>query len=625
MWSKINRQAIVKTGLLVSCLAFLFLLVIITKSTIFKCIISIIPLSVVVIKKADILDIIKNYIRPVYIAFSILLCSAFGCNFYEMNLGLGSTASVSNYIGITHEYFVLFLTVIGVVAAVPAVTVCISYFISISISDFKFQKNKDTLVREGLCKFSAKKSIIIIIIAYLAGVSAILRANFNYIDDMGRVASGYKQWETFSRVISCAFSTFFHMDSYLTDVSPMLQIIALIILAFTGILLLYIIFERTFFSIWELIALIPLALNPYFLECISYKYDAPYMAISVFGGIFPLLFRKKSAIIYILASVIGSVIVCTSYQASTGIYPMIVILLILRMWYAGEPVKRIGIFCLQSVLGFGVGIGFFKFVIMIPANRDVSNALPAIKDFLPNFIENLKDYYVLVKNDFKVWWLFLILAMAVIFVLRCTWSSKQNKAVSFVLASLAVGLFGLLCFGMYPALLLPQYAPRAMYGFGIMITILSIVIAEKGQCFLYKMPAIVLSWTFFVFAFTYGNALYVQKEYTDFRITQVIGDLNDMDVFLADEPVIVQISGRIQQSPILRSMPQDYAMLNRLIPITFRESWGWGLCGFYQYYDLKNVVRDSSIDLTTYNLPIISDHMYHTIRGNDKYILVELK
>jgi hypothetical protein len=72
-------------------------------------------------------------------------------------------------------------------------------------------------------------------------------------------------------------------------------------------------------------------------------------------------------------------------------------------------------------------------------------------------------------------------------------------------------------------------------------------------------------------------------------------------------------------------MPQNYQMLNRLVPITFRENWDWGEFGFFNYYGLKNVVLDEDIDLTTYDLPIIEEHMYHTIRGKDNYILIELK
>jgi hypothetical protein len=153
-----------------------------------------------------------------------------------------------------------------------------------------------------------------------------------------------------------------------------------------------------------------------------------------------------------------------------------------------------------------------------------------------------------------------------------------------------------------------------------------VMMAEQGNVIVVKVPVVSFSWILLVFAFTYGNALYTQKEYTDFRINQVIEDLNDLDVFNTGEKMTVQISGSIGYSPIIANMPQNYQMLNRLIPITFRtSSWTWAGYGFYHYYGLKNVISNGAIDLTTYDLPIIEEHMYHTIRGKDNYILIELK
>ena len=66
-------------------------------------------------------------------------------------------------------------------------------------------------------------------------------------------------------------------------------------------------------------------------------------------------------------------------------------------------------------------------------------------------------------------------------------------------------------------------------------------------------------------------------------------------------------------------------VLSRLVPITFRETWMWGLKGFYNYYGLKNVKEDSAIDLTAYDLPLVKDGMYHSIYCDDNYVLVKLK
>ena len=140
-----------------------------------------------------------------------------------------------------------------------------------------------------------------------------------------------------------------------------------------------------------------------------------------------------------------------------------------------------------------------------------------------------------------------------------------------------------------------------------------------------KIPAVVLSWVFFVFAFTYGNALSVQKDYTDFRTQLVISDLQEMEAFQSDTPVTVQLSGSIGNAPVLRNMPQNYQMLNRLIPDTFGGGDDLTQYGFYCYYGMRNVVWNPDVDLREMDLPVVEDNMYHTIRGEGSCVLVELK
>ena len=131
---------------------------------------------------------------------------------------------------------------------------------------------------------------------------------------------------------------------------------------------------------------------------------------------------------------------------------------------------------------------------------------------------------------------------------------------------------------------------------------------------------------FIGFSFTYGNALSEQINWTNFRVASVIQDLNDLDVFKTDEIKTVQLDGNIGKSPVINNMPQDYQMLNRLVPTTFGGTdWYWQQEYFYSYFGLKNVKWDVTKDLTAYDLPVIKDTMYHTIKGNDEYVLIELK
>ena len=121
----------------------------------------------------------------------------------------------------------------------------------------------------------AGRAVLILFAVYVIGFSAVLRTNFYYMDDNGRAAFGYKTWDYFGRYLSTGFSSLLHMGDYLTDIAPLPQLTALLIMAVSGVLLLYIFFDRTLFTLWELAAVVPLGLNPYFLECLSFRFDAP--------------------------------------------------------------------------------------------------------------------------------------------------------------------------------------------------------------------------------------------------------------------------------------------------------------------------------------------------------------
>lgn len=474
------------------------------------------------------------------------------------------------------------------------------------------------------------KPTFIMFMIYLVGIVAILRANFYYIDDAGRNFSGYIAWSSlYSRYISDLLSPFIHGDIYLTDISPLTQIISVLLLAVASIVVLHLITEKKKFSFFEYISVIPLGLSPYFLECLSYKYDAPYMALSVLAAVFPVLFHKKGKCIYALACVICTLIMCTTYQASSGIFPMLVIVLALIKWNRKEDIKSIFQFVITSMLWYVAALLIFKSYLMVSVDDSYSNTtMPTLLNVIPTVLNNLKAYIYNIISDFKIEWKIATVLICLSMVYVMIRDSKQRKGtVLFVtIISLIIMLF--VSFGIY--LLLEELArpPRTMYGFGAFIAFVACVVATAPKVVPSKLICLCLSWMFFVFSFTYGNALFVQKTYTDFRIQRAIDDIVDLDIIKNKEDasdITMQIEGSIGRSQAIRNMPQDYQMLNRLIPITFREEWYWGRYGFSYYYGLHDIKWDDSIDLTTYDLPVLEDNIYHTIRGSKNYILLELK
>ena len=558
-------------------------------------------------------------VSPGCLGLSLVLLSGFGCNFYNTWLDSSYMGKLAGLLGLQVEVFLASGTCLGILAAMPAFSCALHWFLEAGKAEFAENK----LPSSG--EIPAGKAVWILFAVYAVGISAILRADFLYRDDFGRNFFGYKQWDYFSRYLSTALATLVHTGDYLVDIAPLPQLLAMLIMAASAVLLLRILYDRSRFFWWELAAVVPLGLNPYFLECVSYRFDAPYMAVSVLCGLVPLLYRSRNSWAYLPASAMGVLAVCTSYQAATGVFPMLVIVLAMRMLHRGDSLPNAAKFCLKSAVGYGLGLVFFKQVIMKPADAGyVTNSMPSLGNLIPNTLGNLKRYYLLIMSDFKPLWLALTVLLAVSFLIVTARGAKQKKGAALAASALALVLMALLCYGIYPVLASTIFAPRAMYGFGVLLAILAAIAVEGKGNVPARVPALVLAWAFFAFSFTYGNALNAQKEYTDFRVNLVLEDIHDMEIFQQEE-VTVQLTGSIGLSPVIRNQPDNYGMLVRLMPETFGGGEDWAQYGFYYYYNLPNVCWDPSVDLTQMELPVLEETLYHTIRGEGNYVLIEIK
>lgn len=469
-------------------------------------------------------------------------------------------------------------------------------------------------------KLSKKKAIFILIGMYVFAVYAIIDANYNYVDDNGRVAQGYANWGTFSRYISNLLSHIIHGGSYLTDISPVPQILAACIIAVASFSVIWLIKEdKSKIYIWDLIAVLPIGLSPYFLECFSYKYDAPYMALSVLSSLVALLLYQKNTFLYVSAIICSMLVMCMTYQASAGIFPMLVLLMSFLMWCRKEKIKDISIFIIKSAVSYSIGILIFFLFIMKSVNGYIKTGIASFKQILIHY----QTYITLVIKDFRKIWLILIL----ILILGCIFSmvihSKRNKIITFVVSIIVLGIMFLMSFGLYPLLQQPLTAPRAMFGVGVFIALCSIVSIQISQININIIFSSAISWMFFVFSFTYGNALSVQDNYTKFRIEEVINDLTDIESFNTENEKEIQIVGTIGFSPIISN--SGYRMLYRLVPITFQESWRWGSYEFYHYYGLKNVSNVNNLQIDPIEYPILQNSAYHTIYGQDEKFIIVLK
>ena len=489
-------------------------------------------------------------------------------------------------------------------------------------------------LREQGCRCRDRLRVFFVPVCILSGIyilamSAILRANYNYIDDMDRVFYGYQGWGYFGRYLSNFLSNLIHADAYLTDVSPLPQLIACVLLGAASVVVLRLLTERDRFTPWEYIAVLPLGLCPYMLACLSFKYDAPYMALSVLASAAPLLLANAAALPLLLASFAGTMAMCTTYQASAGILPMLAILLAFRRWRQGERWQSILRFVLSAAAGYCAALILFMLLLGHPTAYDyVDTAVPSLGQFFPRLWENLISFFGKVLKQFDKKWLVFSGLVCLGFLWVSVRDTSRNRAVTLLLALAAAAVTLLLSFGVFPILAKPLVAPRSMYGIGACLAFWAVSAAAGKKAIPVKLVCLALSWCFFVFAFTLGNGFSEQKTYTEFRIEEVIDSFKvlDQDLFSGDTPVTLQIKGDIGRPPALRRSVERFPMLDALIPSSF-GGWTWNSVGFMHYYGLPEMTLinyDKNIDLTAH-LPLLDETLYHAIYGNGSLLVIELK
>ncbi len=473
-----------------------------------------------------------------------------------------------------------------------------------------------------------KKQFLFLLTIYLLAFTSIIRANVAYVDDIGRTYAGYHGWLDWSRYGTEALATLVHAGWHLTDISPLPQIIACIIMAVGGILLADIFKGENKIGLWSILAVSMTALGPYFLGMISYKFDSPYMALSFLISILPFCFRRESKKVFAGISVICLLMMCMTYQASSGIYPLIAVFLALESIIKGEKVKKVIGFLGISAVCYLVSLGVFWIFLM----RENGVTMFSAAQVIPNAVRKYAVFYEAIYHDFAKPWLVLLVFLILFFLLYVYKTTEINKVVGILLGIVTVIIGSVFCFGAFLFISREAYDTRVMYGFNILLALLAVFISYNAKCWFPKMACAGLVWSFFVFSLTYGNALVQQQRYADYRLDLVAADLNGLEVMRTDEVKEIQVVGDIGLSPVIISMAEDYPILNRMDYTRAGEEliipgFGEGIWGEYRllhYLKIPNI-KGTSKDYAPLDMPVIKDTMYHTIRGEENCIVIELR
>jgi hypothetical protein len=464
------------------------------------------------------------------------------------------------------------------------------------------------------------KPVLLMTGIYLLGIISILRADFLYIDDIVRAAGiAYRDSFNWDRYLSDILSKLVHTTPMIADLSPLTQILAIIILAVSSVLFVYVLCERKIKTI-TLLASIPLGLSPYILENLSYKFDAPYMMLSILFSIIPFLF-VESRRCFVVISIISLMLMCLTYQASSGIYLLITLYLCFHLWIHNKKTwKETGVFFLSAAVSYVCALMAYRLLFVTDHGNTLGyaeNNAFELSQLIPGIIQNISRYFIYIHSDFATLWQVLIMFILICFIVQSVRNSKKNKWISVISSCFIVLITAILSYGPYLILENPIFHPRALYGFGFFIAMFCIG-SVSGRNKFPIVCVLALSWCFLVFATIYGNALVDQKRYANFRMEILANDLGRLFPNGSQKVMKVQIENKIGHSVVVESIAEYYPVIKRLVPHY--------LYYHYQLFNYHNLWKyKKPHDELKDNLPVLYDSYYHTIYGQDECVLIILK
>jgi len=461
-------------------------------------------------------------------------------------------------------------------------------------------------------------------VVYSLGILTIIRANFYYDDDFFRAVLGTRGFNYFNRYVAEILSIFIHANFKLTDISPLPQLLAALMLAVSSVLLVYILCNKKI-TVISLLASIPLGLSPFFLECLSYKYDAPYMALSVLASIFPFIFMNRKRA-FLFFSVISLLIMFMTYQAASGVYLMIVLILCFQDWNTQRKTnKEILSFAGTSLFAYVLVMLIFKFFIMKPPVKIyVSSEMLPINQLIPGLLLNIKIYIHFIISVLSLVWIICIALVVIFFLFKSVQVSSQKKLIALMLSFFVICLSFLLSYGIYYMLKHQVLALRLTYGFGVWLAILCVYITYNYSK-IAKIAALALCWSFFVFAFSYGNALADQMRYTNFRVGLLMHDLSTL--FPEENKVSIQFDKTIDYTPSVKLLAEKYPVTAWLRVKMYEKTWQYiYFMDYFNFGQMQNQkYTEDTLDYDTLDLPVVLDTYYHTIKSDGEHVLVVLK
>lgn len=449
----------------------------------------------------------------------------------------------------------------------------------------------------------------IILLAYLA----IIRGGISYIDDMGRSATGYAWMHDFHRYSSSLVSYILNLNVHLTDISPIPQLIGILLLSISCVVIAYVLSNKRINTI-TLIASVILGIAPYTVLGMVFKFDSICMALGMLASIVPIIFwgklldqrklNRRIATRFIIFATLSLLVMWTSYQALAGVYVVVVLGVALNdlindrcNWKS--LLKNICLYAVPYVLATLVFLIISR-VFGDDGYRETN--MYTLSEIIGGFAYNALIYAKSFIGGLNCVQLILIMLLITLGAVSSAIRAKtvHKRIVNIVLYLLYVAIGFLVSYGCYLVLEGAPTSGRAMMGVSVWIAIISILAVVNTTNILKRIGggilcALVVS--FLVAANSFGNGLVDQNRYAEFRISNLINELNQLNLDVNSlSKKRIRLIGDIGNSRVMENVLKDYPVYNSFDSgLNGNGVWGYYLLTKYDKWPMQQDVDDSLI------------------------------
>jgi hypothetical protein len=428
------------------------------------------------------------------------------------------------------------------------------------------------------------------------------------LDDVSRALEGYTEHTGEGRPLADVFIRLATLGLPLTDIAPAPQLAAVLSLALAAALL------ASRFEIKSPVSLAAFSVavggSPYFLENMSFRFDAGGMALGVLCSIAPFWLGRSGKSAPATSSALLFASLCL-YQPTINCYPVIALCLTAHSLVA-KSLRESLVTGLRFAVPLGLAVATYWIFLKVQPHRFVAEhgQLVTLESAFSATLTHLNMY---ARTVFEHWastslgmiWATMAVVTGIILVAHIIMSHERTTAAKVAAAAFGITLLLLTFPAAFLSMLFlatPPLAARALVGFVALIAGFSgllLLWTRHWKIGFLAQGLVVLQAVGLVgVAYTYANSLRMQERYDDRTTAAIVHDI--MEMAPAGEAWTFVISGWMGWPPMVEKNLAKYpAIRSSVFSVIYQDSY-WAAVRFKSFGLWVKPAPPGTID--TYNL-----------------------